>query len=106
MDACSLDAWGEIVRKAVADAKGGDHQARTWLARYLVGDPSGTAPKPTDVLVDTLLGKDAPLELAAAQLAKREIVAKRFPVLYDDEAGDAEIVARARADILDKEAAG
>ena len=37
-DVCPLDAWGEIVRRAVKDARAGDANAREWLAKYLLGD--------------------------------------------------------------------
>jgi hypothetical protein len=37
-DGCPPDAWAEIVRRTVEEAKRGDAKARDWLARYLVGD--------------------------------------------------------------------
>lgn len=36
-DELPLDAWREIVRRAVADAKAGDAKAREWIARYALG---------------------------------------------------------------------
>ncbi len=33
----SIEDWKVIVRKAVADAKGGDDKARAWLAKYCLG---------------------------------------------------------------------
>ena len=39
-EACPPDAWTDIVRRAVDDAKAGDAKAREWLSRFLVGtDP-------------------------------------------------------------------
>jgi hypothetical protein len=35
----SLSDWGEIVVKAIADAKRGDAPARKWLSDYLMGTP-------------------------------------------------------------------
>jgi len=37
-DAVTLADWKKIVIKAVEDAKEGDHQARQWIGRYLIGD--------------------------------------------------------------------
>jgi hypothetical protein len=42
-DACPPDAWREIVKRAVEDAKAGDPKARDWLAAYLVGRPASSA---------------------------------------------------------------
>jgi hypothetical protein len=36
----SLAAWRRIVRRAKEDAEQGDHRAREWLSRYLVGEPN------------------------------------------------------------------
>ena len=36
-DAVSVDAWREIVERAVDDARGGDARARAWLSEHLVG---------------------------------------------------------------------
>lgn len=37
-DSVSRDDWREIVRRAVEDAKAGNHQARVWLAGFLIGE--------------------------------------------------------------------
>lgn len=37
-EACPPDAWREVVDRAVADAKQGDHQARAWLGKYVLGE--------------------------------------------------------------------
>jgi hypothetical protein len=36
--AVTLPDWREIVKRAVADAKAGDAQARNWLSKHLCGD--------------------------------------------------------------------
>lgn len=36
-NAVTLDTWGEIVKKAVEDAKAGDAKAREWVTRYVLG---------------------------------------------------------------------
>jgi hypothetical protein len=38
-EAVSLSDWKKIATQAVEQAKEGDHQARTWLGRYLIGEP-------------------------------------------------------------------
>ena len=40
LDVVTLDCWRAICEKAATDAKAGNHQAREWLAAYLVGQPS------------------------------------------------------------------
>ena len=37
-DKVTPEDWGEIVTRAVRDAKNGDARAREWLGRYLVGE--------------------------------------------------------------------
>ena len=39
-EAVSLDDWHDVVVRAVADAKKGDHQARVWLAKYGIEEKS------------------------------------------------------------------
>lgn len=36
---CTFEEWKAVVKRAVADAKRGDAQARKWLSDYLVGPP-------------------------------------------------------------------
>ncbi len=61
MAACPLDTWKKIVESAVVSAKRGDSAARTWLGRYLMGEPSAKAMTPTQVITQQLLGKDDPV---------------------------------------------
>jgi len=37
-DAVTIPVWKKIIGKAVEAAIGGDHQARQWLSRHLIGD--------------------------------------------------------------------
>ena len=39
IESCSLNDWQRICQRAVKDAVAGDHRAREWLGKYLVGDP-------------------------------------------------------------------
>jgi len=39
MTKCTFKEWGEIVQKAVDQAKRGDATARKWLSDYLIGSP-------------------------------------------------------------------
>jgi len=40
---CNLSDWQEICERAVTDAKAGDHRAREWIAKFLVGEPEAVA---------------------------------------------------------------
>jgi hypothetical protein len=85
MQACSLETWRAIVEAAVEAARGGDHQARQWLARYLIGEPQGVAPAPTAVIADDLAGADKALDQAARQAARSAITEAQFPGWDDPE---------------------
>lgn len=103
MRVCDLDTWETITRAAVAAAQAGDHQARAWLSSFLVGKAETIAPKPTAVVVAELLGGDAALELAAKEVARPLISARRYPSLgMDDE--DADIIGEAKRELLKAEA--
>lgn len=80
MKVVSMDVWENIVTAAVEGAKSGDHKAREWIGRYLVGEPATTAPTPLQVVVDTLLARDPALDKAAAILAEPVIDAERHPI--------------------------
>lgn len=58
LDAVTLEEWRCVVTAAVAAAKAGDPSARAWLAQYLVGKPTATAPAPLTVVVQQLSGRD------------------------------------------------
>jgi hypothetical protein len=100
MDACPLDAWEEVVRSAVDAAKAGDHQARQWLTRYLVGEAEATAPRPTAVIIEELLGRDGPMDAAAAQKAKAILDRRKYPALHKDDGEEERVIAQVKAELL------
>jgi len=53
----SLDDWGEVVAKALEDAKGGDRFARDWLSKFLVPDQA------IKLLLKQGEASEAPMEL-------------------------------------------
>lgn len=83
MDEVPLDTWRDVVRAAVTEAKAGDHQARSWLAKYLVGEPKTEAPAPMQVIVEQLLQLDPALERAAERLAHPVVMERTMPMLGD-----------------------
>ena len=76
-EAVPLALWQEIVAKAVNDAREGDHAARTWLASYLCGKPTGDALR--KLAVDEEVGVD-PL---AEQISQRELIAAVLGVIKE-----------------------
>ncbi len=56
LDAASVDDWHGVVTGALQAAKGGDPQARNWLAQYLVGRADTKAPTPLNIVVQQLNG--------------------------------------------------
>ncbi len=65
LDAVTLEEWRSVVLSTVAAAKAGDASARAWLAQYLVGKPSMTAPSPLTIVVQQLSGRDVLAEKLA-----------------------------------------
>ena len=106
IDACPLEVWQDIVKKAVADARDGCDKSRHWLASYLLGSPKGTAPSPSTALVGRLLGTDKVLESAARTLAKPELDREMWPVLTADTDRLRAIELEAQSVILASEEAG
>ncbi len=109
MEVVSLDTWKKIVTAAVTAAQAGDYKAREWIGRYLVGEPATKAPTPLQVVVDTLLARDAALDKAAAILAEPVIDAERHPIDFGTLSRErkAEILGEAREVLLQaEEAAG
>jgi hypothetical protein len=84
LDEVTLETWREIVRAAVRDAKNGDHQARNWLARYLVGEPEAAALTPLEVIAQELVQSDPALARAAAIMSHPMLSQLRY--LHDEEA--------------------
>jgi len=65
-DACPLETWQEIVKRAVDLAKTGDPQARAWLSKYLCGGAGlgDSVPSPTTAeLLERSIGGYDPLAL-------------------------------------------
>ena len=58
MGACSYEEWAEVAKRATSDAKQGNHKAREWLTRILVGA------NPRDKLADS----------PAAEIARQIVV--------------------------------
>lgn len=87
LDTVTLEDWRDVVAGALQLAKGGDAQARAWLAQYLVGKASASAPTALTVQVNQWSGKD-PL---AERLARPLIHQEKFPLLADDDAREADI---------------
>lgn len=58
LDAVTLDDWRGVVTGALQAAKGGDPQARNWLAQYLMGRAESKAPTPLNIVVQQLNGTD------------------------------------------------
>ena len=58
LDTVTLDDWRDVVAGALQLAKGGDAQARAWLAQYLVRKASASAPTALTVQVNQWSGKD------------------------------------------------
>ena len=57
-DTVTLEDWRDVVAGALQLAKGGDAQARAWLAQYLMGKASASAPTALTVQVNQWSGKD------------------------------------------------
>lgn len=58
LDSVTLETWGDVIDATVAKAKGGDAQARAFLAAYLVGKPTHGAPEPLTVTAARISGDD------------------------------------------------
>lgn len=94
-EAVTQDDWRAIVARAVADAKDGDHQARTWLANYLLGKPATDAPalrkvadneepSPSDILDSLERGNDPFEPIPVVQGDVRTLVMKTIERLGAD----------------------
>lgn len=81
LEAVTLEDWRDVVNNTKAAAKGGDPQARAWLAHYLMGRPEGKAPTPLTVVVQQLNGADPLVDKLARPLIERE----KYPSMHADE---------------------
>jgi hypothetical protein len=82
LDTVTLEDWRDVVVGALQLAKGGDAQARAWLAQYLVGKASASAPTALTVQVNQWSGKDPLTERLARPLIQQE----KFPLAARDDA--------------------
>ena len=82
LDTVTLEDWRDVVAGALQLAKGGDAQARAWLAQYLVGKASASAPTALTVQVNQWSGKDPLTERLARPLIHQE----QFPLAARDDA--------------------
>ena len=98
LDAVTLDDWRGVVTGALQAAKGGDPQARNWLAQYLVGRPEGKAPTPLNIVVQQLNGADPLVE----RLAKPVIHQQSYPSMHTKDAYEAHIRALVAAELTTK----
>ena len=80
-----LDDWRDVVARAVADAKKGDHQARAWLTKYLVGERA----KLSDV--DTDVDQSEPIRLTDAERQRLiEKIMEEAGYVDDEDGGEDE----------------
>jgi hypothetical protein len=79
-EACSPEAWREIVQSAVTDAKAGDAKAREWLSGYLVGKPAHDATTLHELAVEEAAEAD-PVALGALQRRGADKQARLFAEL-------------------------
>ena len=98
LDTVTLNDWRSVVNGALQAAKGGDPQARNWLAQYLIGRPEGKAPTPINIVVQQLSGTDPLVE----KLAKPAIERILYPSTNQNDDLKAHIRALVAAEIQDK----
>lgn len=98
LDAVTLDDWRGVVTGALQAAKGGDPQARNWLAQYLVGRPETKAPTPLNIVVQQLNGRDPLVE----KLANPTIQRDKYPSLHARDAYEDHIRALVAAELVEK----
>jgi len=98
LGAVSLNDWREVVTGALQAAKGGDPQARAWLAQYLIGRPEAKAPTPLNIVVQQLSGADPVVE----RLAKPALDRMLYPALSGNDDLKAQIQALVAIELQDK----
>ena len=98
LDAVTLDDWRGVATGALQAAKGGDQQARNWLAQYLIGRPEGKAPTPLNIVVQQLNGADPLVD----RLARPLINQHSFPSLHTNDAYEAHIRSLVAAELAEK----
>ena len=98
LDTVTLDDWRDVVAGTLQAAKGGDAQARNWLAQYLIGRPEAKAPTPLTVVVQQLNGIDPLVD----RLAKRTIDSALYPALHQNDGYTDNIKALYAAELNEK----
>lgn len=98
LDTVTLDDWRDVVAGALQEAKGGDPQARTWLAQYLVGKPESKAPTALTVVVNQLNGVDPVVNRLAAPMIDRH----QFPSLHENDDWDDSVKALFATELSEK----
>ena len=98
LDAVTLDDWRGVVTGALQAAKGGDPQARNWLAQYLVGRPETKAPTPLNIVVQQLNGRDPLVERLASPTIQRD----KYPSLHTGDGYEDRIRALVAAELVKK----
>ena len=98
LDAVTLDDWRGVVTGALQAAKGGDPQARNWLAQYLIGRPDGKAPTPLTIVVNQLNGADPVVN----RLSNPLIHQQKYPSMHTDDAVEQQIRALVATELQQK----
>lgn len=98
LEAVTLDDWRTVVANTLQEAKGGNPQARNWLAQYLVGRPVADAPTPLTVVVQQLSGADPVVN----KLAKPIIDKHKYPGMHRDDGQEEHIRALVAAELQQK----
>lgn len=75
-EAVGIDAWREVVARALEDAKAGDGKARDWLSKHLIGDATTDTPEADS---DAAKMRER-LALVGEYLLPLRLVDERFPV--------------------------
>ncbi len=101
--AVPLDVWSKIVESAVQAALSGDDKARSWLSKYLVGEPSIKAPAPTQVIIQQLLNKDPVFDAAVNCLVDTRMSRLLYPLMHEDDDLRERIAENARLEIINME---
>jgi hypothetical protein len=98
LDAVSLDDWRGVVSGALQAAKGGDPQARNWLAQYLMGRADNKAPTPMHIVVQQLNGLDPLIEMLARPAINRAM----YPSAHSNDDYEAHIRALVAVELQEK----
>ena len=98
LDTVTLNDWRDVVTGAMQAAKGGDPQARNWLAQYLIGRPEGKAPTPLNIVVQQLNGADPLVDRLAQVMIDRQ----RFPSLHANDEWEDNVKALFAVELAEK----